>query len=1176
MNKSVFVSKFITKILLVIIFCFTIFFVCILAMKSSNMQSLITANKVNYETDSIAVSKSLENNMTSEELIDYFEGFWEDTYDSNIKPSNVKFYQRFNRAYYWWGLRARDSADDAATLEASKPHLLAALFLDYSPDNFNSDISEWAAGGDLDNIYLNDEEYAYQVCDDYVDENGVSQNDKSCDSKNLKDEEYNSRNLISIIAQTIADALAKAQKYLDDKDTIRALGRHLFVYQPSCNLTKTLANGETETTPYEYPTTYSFDEILELIAQIKSIKDIFNIMPEYKDCKGADSHWLKANGGDYTSTEFELNDIVDLCSFYEHLVESDYFENHVHFKSDFALLRSYTKTDQEYLIEASKLKTGLAREIIDIVDLANTDDPVYDTSVSSAGGIYGSYSLSEKLYITLDNVRTDSSGYEIKDGSFPIDQYVEGVLDAEVLGAFYGTAETDSTIYTALQANAIAIRTYALKVTNEGTKSITNGTSNQVFTDKYLTETESKYLAARNAALSTSGQVLTENGQLIMAEYSSFSKNTNYRCEGDLCYTSYQKIGAKNSGTLHTVTAKKSWGLAGGHNRGMSQWGSLYLSSNGYTYQEILANFYSENVVVSNYDYSYKSTDNTTLGEYGVKEAMVVCQLFTSSEYSDIRDLLGDNVTLEIPLRIASTKYQSSHGYNASSSSSDAGNGTWFDRSDGLTGISKCDWDPEKTALLYNCDGDQGYVTSMEDYMKDDKGNYLTESVDEKGNVIYVPTTDPTKRIRIDSSETRTDVYLPSAIVWQWAINTTGISIPTEGGWSAHGSINCVSGFSPSYAWGVLPDSMTYDPKTAGGEVQTEVTSTEVVYSCSGDYSLKGKECCKSDPDFPGIPICIAATETTTVKEEIIYQTSTSSTGLDKSYRYDSKLEAGYDVMEYDDVLYTGLTDEEAIALSTGDGTDFFNASHVDTYLYMYVDDSSTLDPVLQEYYSHTVTNIVQPGSSETSFSGRSLRSADIGVVAASGKTETSGFVNLTKFLEANGFVNIGGMANNAISNVESHHWQLACDYSNNPEFATLATDYCCSGLLKGNPSYSNYENGKSYKTVSNELGGYFSDAWNISFCSGTIIGRELVKAACTIAFATQPACLEQCKVYETDDKGFPELDKSGQQKWHFDFTRTAKGCQFNPAQFGGLTSELRNIGPNGECSCAILGEATT
>jgi hypothetical protein len=606
----------------------------------------------------------------------------------------------------------------------------------------------------------------------------------------------------------------------------------------------------------------------------------------------------------------------------------------------------------------------------------------------------------------------------------------------------------------------------------------------------------------------------------------------------------------------------------------MSQWGSLYLAANGYSYQEILSNFYAENVIISNYDYSYKSTDNVSMGEYGVKEAMLVCQLFTDSKYANIRDALKGNTTLEIPLRLTSTKYQSSHGYNAS----DESNGIWFERFTGVHGqVFKCAWDPTTTAVLYDCNGDMGFITSEENYKKNSAGQYL----DENGET----TDDPDKRVRLSVSETRTDVYLPNAIVWQWAINTlgsaSGFNIPTEGGWSAHGYVEAVSGFYPSYVYGVLPDSMTYDPEmVSAGKVKTAVTSTETTYSCEDEttYKLTGQDCCSiKDPKD-----CTPATPSSETKTAIVYETTASNDvsinkTSDKSYRYDAMLAGGYEEMDRSDVLYTGLTDAEAIALSTGDGSDFFNASHVDTYLYMYVDDSTALDPTLQQYFSQTVTNIVQPGSSSLNY-GSTLRKADISVVAASGATATSGFVNITEFLEAHGFVNIGGIASKSYSSVESHHWQLACDYSSSVDISTLATDYCCSGLYAGNPKYDNYEDGKSYLDLSKDLGedfsdGEFSEAWEIEFCTNTLAGQALVKEACKLAFDSQPDCLEQCKEYEVNDKGLQVYDTHGNKKWHLDYKKTAKNCKYDPSKFGGVTTDLRNIGKEGKCLCAILKE---
>ncbi len=1186
--------KTISTIIISIIFLFVSFFVI------NNFKSY------KVEVTSTVIEKKSLSDMTYAEKQEYYQNFWEDIYyEKNIKPSNEKFYRRFNRAYFFWRLRAGDSQDSLAVLEASKPHLLTTLFLDYSPDNFNSNISEWAENGSLDNIYLDDENFAYQVCDNHINEDGENENDENCNDGSLKDTDYNPFNfinLISLLSRTIADAIAKAQKYLDDMDTVRALGRHLFVYQPVCYLTKQLSDGTLQVVPYEYTKKYSFDEILYLISQATSLEELVNIMPEYGDCMGFDSKWLKRNGGDAIITTFGLTDIVDLCAYYRYLVESDYFEDHAHFKSDFVAIKKYTKTDLEYRVESSKLKVGLARQIIDIVSLSNEDDLVYDTNGSVASGDVATYSLSKSLYITVGNDRTDSSGYKIVGSSLPIDQYVEGVLDAEVLGAFYGTGESNDNVYTALQANAVAIRTYALKVTEEGTKPISNSTSNQVFTDKFLESEEDKYVLARNASLSTANQVLVENGQLIMSEYSSFSKNTNYYCEGDLCYTSYQKIGAKNSGSLHTVIAKKSWGLAGGHNRGMSQWGSLYLAINGYLYQEILEDFYAENVVIANYDYSYKSTDNVSSGEYNVKESMLVCELFTSSQYSDIRELLGDNYTsLEIPLRITSTKYQSSSGYQASSGGT---NGRSYSRFSGFHGgvLQKCEWNPEQTALLYRCDlglgkgflvGDLGWAKFGSDaggnagkykaYVLDEAGN---PTKDKDGNYIYRVTDDPTERIKNLDSSTGVDMYLPNAIVFQYGLNLLGTDIPTEGAWTGHNKNGrtgetTAAGSIPAYAHGLLPTNMTHNPATdTAGNVMTEIVV--VGYECGDGYELLADECCLTENTTD----CIAATE---IKEErVVYEENNTVGDNINAYRYDSNLKGNFETLDlatqWNTILFTGVTNEGAVDIVSDDPSKFWDASFVDNYTYMYVPDYNDLDPLVQKYFTKTINNVLQISSS--SFANNLRDSASL--VSATGITATDGFINYTEFWEDLGFVNSGGIANSNYINMESHHWNNKCDYySSNPgevDLSTLAQNYCCSGLAPGNSKYENYENGRSYESLTKDLGGYFSEAWEIEFCSGTLVGQKLVKAACQIALSSQNACISQCYKDIIEEKALKlGYTKNVNGYWQdrnekpiYDYTKTAKGCEYNTGDFGAEIPETRKIGPEGECSCALLNEVNT
>ena len=56
-----------------------------------------------FETTATIVNKKALSNMTESEKADYFKDFWESIYyEKNIKPSNKKFYRRFNRAYAAW------------------------------------------------------------------------------------------------------------------------------------------------------------------------------------------------------------------------------------------------------------------------------------------------------------------------------------------------------------------------------------------------------------------------------------------------------------------------------------------------------------------------------------------------------------------------------------------------------------------------------------------------------------------------------------------------------------------------------------------------------------------------------------------------------------------------------------------------------------------------------------------------------------------------------------------------------------------------------------------------------------------------------------------------------------------------------------------------------------------
>jgi hypothetical protein len=214
--------------------------------------------------------------------------------------------------------------------------------------------------------------------------------------------------------------------------------------------------------------------------------------------------------------------------------------------------------------------------------------------------------------------------------------------------------------------------------------------------------------------------------------------------------------------------------------------------------------------------------------------------------------------------------------------------------------------------------------------------------------------------------------------------------------------------------------------------------------------------------------------------------------------------------------------------------------------------------------------------STSASLDGK-LRDA-VELVSASGQTANSGFVNVTAYIESLGFVSIGGVASGRYDSFESHHWQIACDYSDSlglgeSLITNLTKDYCCNGLFQENKSYDSYDEatGRGYRKTSEDLGGYFSDAWKIEFCNETIEGSKLVEEACKIALK-ETAFRSQCYAY--DDKGQATYDDKGNHL--IDAKKIAKNCTYNTGDFGATVPEIRKIGPKGECPCSIIGGSSS
>ncbi len=171
--------------------------------------------------------------------------------------------------------------------------------------------------------------------------------------------------------------------------------------------------------------------------------------------------------------------------------------------------------------------------------------------------------------------------------TYPLEEYVAGVVGGEV-GMF-----NSSEVY---KAFAISARTYFL--TAENNCSIESSDKYQVFKEENITD------ATRAAAEETKGKVLLRDKDIFQTEYDAFAcidKDNDY-------YTiaqQEQKIPITWMNSHINVNSVPDWFICdgtirGNHGRGMSQYGSLYLAEEkGYTYDEILAFYYGDDVAIS-------------------------------------------------------------------------------------------------------------------------------------------------------------------------------------------------------------------------------------------------------------------------------------------------------------------------------------------------------------------------------------------------------------------------------------------------------------------------------------------------------------------------------------------------------------------------------------------------
>lgn len=179
------------------------------------------------------------------------------------------------------------------------------------------------------------------------------------------------------------------------------------------------------------------------------------------------------------------------------------------------------------------------------------------------------------------NINTICSGVVVtgkNEGVYSLEDYVAGVVQNE--NSWYVGDNIEN-----MKAQAVAARTYVLRKTNNCQIPIANSDSSQTIDPNFSEQ-------SKRAALETAGQVLVnESGDYISAEYDGLAVK---EIIGDYYIIKQANLQIPTSWINANITQKQlDYYASHNHGRGMSQWGSRYLQTQGYNYEEILNTFYT-------------------------------------------------------------------------------------------------------------------------------------------------------------------------------------------------------------------------------------------------------------------------------------------------------------------------------------------------------------------------------------------------------------------------------------------------------------------------------------------------------------------------------------------------------------------------------------------------------
>lgn len=226
---------------------------------------------------------------------------------------------------------------------------------------------------------------------------------------------------------------------------------------------------------------------------------------------------------------------------------------------------------KDYIPKDSKNKDAKKIEIVDFIYLYYKDIADMDENILSCKNSYYN-STCPSVTVTGKDA-----------GTYNLEEYITAVVAQEMgySGASYLEAK---------KAQAIAARTYLLSTTDNCSKSIENSTNAQTLNfEKAKNDKE-----AQEAVNATSGIVLLDqNNNIFISQYSSISPSST--CSNGICKATFETQPNKTNKVQDIEQVwlnNKGFSLKGGHKYGMSQYGAMYLSEKGYTYDEILKYYY--------------------------------------------------------------------------------------------------------------------------------------------------------------------------------------------------------------------------------------------------------------------------------------------------------------------------------------------------------------------------------------------------------------------------------------------------------------------------------------------------------------------------------------------------------------------------------------------------------